>query len=325
MESTGPSKTVPPTELSEPIVEWLVSEVGCQKRDYFRGYVFDCPIPDDTTGAVKSPDVVGVRFNRTDTEQPSFDFHFHVITVLDRVDEDAVHRSMGEVEELRSHLRGARIAADSLAFYILAPTADFGAGLESWAEENGVGILTLEGREVDRGFIDRLKPAAPIDVSELRMKYLSHGTDQSSRGNFRRAIERTAVLNELMDPSAFYEAEIQPEKDRVRGEKNWENAFESVSSRKAREALEELVAFLEALPDIVVRPHGGYSKNYPLFVDCDGEMVLKLEPQTDSFKVHNSDEQLLFRVHSNSEITYTIDGIESLAGVKEHLQEELNN
>lgn len=187
-----------------------MEEKGCQSEEFFYGYTVEKPIPHKETGAVRRPDVVGVRYERSDTKTPSYSSHFHLVEVKAGADSQQIQNVIGEIEALRQHAKNAVLAADTVSYYVAVPTVDVPDNLREWAKGNGVGILSVETNDGEVIFVRELLGPELVDRGIKRSEFLSN-TSQRSPGNFRRAVERTSVLKQIMEPKDFFEARIRPE------------------------------------------------------------------------------------------------------------------
>jgi len=195
-------------QMYEHIGEWLVSEKGCQSEKFFYGYVIDTAIQHKRTEKEYRPDVVAVRYERTETKTPSYKFHFHIVEAKADTDPPHIQNLMGEIENLRQHCAHAVLAADTISWYVAIPSLEVPHELRNWAQENDVGVIAVESSS---GVVTNLRELLPPERKDMGIKRSEFVSNRSQRspGNFRKAIKETSILKHIMVAAEFFDRKLR--------------------------------------------------------------------------------------------------------------------
>lgn len=303
--------------LYAPIGRWFIEQKGCQEEPYFRGYTVDPPIAHSGSGNVQKPDLVGVKYERSENATPSFDFHFHIVEVKSGTGPEQIQNLAGEIAMLKQYVSSGNLAADTIQYYIALPTLEIPEEMRDWAEECNVGIITVEKR--DGSAVD-VRQKSPARIVGNNLSGILSNSDQDSVGRFKDAIRETTVLSSIIDAEDFFRNIIEPEMKAYQNQLDRKNAIQYVNNDSARKAFEEIVTFIETETSHTVTAHNGRSR-FALFVeDAEGQKILKMTPQRENFKIYPGDDgNLLFRIAGPAEFEITKDEIDSLNSAKSYL------
>lgn len=194
----------------EPIIDFLLTTKGCQWENSFHGCISSPTIHHKHENITKKPYLAGVRYERSDTKTPSYEFHFFIIERSLEGYSDDPAGVIEKIETLRQFLKNAVIAADTVEYYALHQDIDAPTLLREWAIENGIGILSLDSGEDDNIIVRETLSAESVDLGIKRSEFVSN-TSQRSPGNFRKAIEKTSILKSILEPREFFDDKIRPD------------------------------------------------------------------------------------------------------------------
>jgi hypothetical protein len=305
--------------LYDRIGMWLTNTKDDQEKSPFIGYVTDPTITHSGSKNVRKPDVVGVQYERSGTAAAKFEFHYHLVEVKAGTNPNQLQNLVGEIELLKRYVNNGNVAADSVQYYIALPTPEVPVEIRDWAVESDIGIISVITGEQGEPVIKEEPTAKEID--NYCGDVLS-GADKGSVGNFKSAVEDTAILKQVMNPEEFFRDVIQPEQKEYQNRLNRKNAIQYVNNDSARKALKQLLCFIETETSNTVSVHNGNS-GFAFFVEStDGERELKVVPKQENFKVYlERQEELLFRIAGPNTFEITdeeISNFEEFTGYLEH-------
>jgi len=239
-------------DFYEPIGEWLIENKGCQSNEFFYGYTIDTPVSSEYTERRKKPDVIGVSYERADTEEPRYIFNFNIVEVKSGTEPQQLQNLMGELQSLQHYVENGDLAADKVFYYMAIPSMNVPPDIQESAESNGVGVLSLEIRD---DYVRVLEKKPPVERNVENAGRAIPNSDYSI-GNFKRKIESIPVLSKLMDPSEFFENEIRPEMEELKEERSYQKTLDYVDNDDALRVMRTVLSCLNEQEDISITPIG---------------------------------------------------------------------
>jgi hypothetical protein len=305
-------------DFYEPIGEWLIENKGCQSNEFFYGYTIDTPISSEYTERRKKPDIIGVSYERADTEEPRYIFNFHIVEAKSGTEPRQLQNLMGEIQSLQHYVENGDLAADTVSYYMAVPSMNVPPDIQESAESNGIGVLSLEIRD---DYVRVVEKNSPTKRNVENAGRAIPNSDYSS-GNFNRKIESTPVLSKLMNPDEFFESEIRPEMEELKQERNYQRTLDYVNNDDALRAMKTVLSCLNDQEDISIIPIGNpENPKSGLSVESDGDRLLRIVPQRRNFKVFDKNDNLLFRIESENNFEISrVDDVEDLSDLEEYLR-----
>ncbi len=288
------------SEYYDLIGKWLISEKGCQKNEYSKGYVKEVELVKNSI-----VDVFGLKYTFYDgnTSRNSFTFSGYAVEMkispsdvvkdIDKITTEYLPK-IPEItpERLRNCLH-------TINFYIAFIGSITPPDILTRCRNAGVGILRI----YESGN-DELLVTEDLEPKEQILTGISNA-EQTSSGIFEEAIRDTRYVNAVIEnPCKLFDECLRPKLTQYRKQRALERAYNYCTAEEGKEALDCIFSEVITNNPAFIAEGGGkqdQEDRIAIISRKEGEQVLQIEMKRNYFYIGTMNGKR-FRVTSKNQI-----------------------